>query len=211
MHQNTELTLEQKFRLKVLKKQTKNILPKWLRFILVIVLVLGICFRVINIDHKVYWHDEVLTSLRIAGYTFSEVDREIQDGDIISVKDLKKYQQINSDKRIGDTISSLAQDVHPPLYFLLARLWGDWFGNSVTVIRSLSVVFGLLALPCIYWLCLELFNSPAVGWIAMGLLSISPLHFLFAQEARMYSLYTVNILLSSAILLRANSISYAFI
>ena len=82
-------------------------------------------------------------------------------------------------------------------------MWVNLFGNSIAVIRSLSVVFGLLALPCIYWLCLELFESPAVGWIAMGLLSISPLHILYAQEARMYSLHTFNILFSSVILLRA--------
>jgi uncharacterized membrane protein len=183
----------------------KNILPKWLKFVLVVTIVLGICFRLINIDRKIYWHDEVYTSIRISGYTLNEITRELQEREIISVRDIQKYQFPNSNKSLKDTIASLAIDEPqlPPLYFILARLWTNLFGNSIVVIRSLSVLFGLLALPCIYWLCLELFESTVAGWIAMGILAISPLHILYSQEARMYSLHIVNILLSSTIFLRA--------
>ena len=71
------------------------------------------------------------------------------------------------------------------------------------VVRSLSVVFGLLMFPCLYWLCRELFESRVVSWIVIVLLAVSPFHVLYAQEARQYSLWTVAILLSSAALLRA--------
>jgi hypothetical protein len=33
------------------------------------------------------------------------------------------------------------------------------FGDSIAVTRSLSAVFSVLALPCMYWLSLELFES----------------------------------------------------
>lgn len=85
----------------------------------------------------------------------------------------------------------------------MTRFWVQWFANSVAVTRSLAALFSLLALPCIYWLCLELFNSSLVGWVAVALLAVTPFHVLYAQEAREYSLWTLTILLSSATLLRA--------
>ncbi|TAE93039.1 MAG: hypothetical protein EAZ79_28425 [Oscillatoriales cyanobacterium] len=91
----------------------------------------------------------------------------------------------------------------PPLYFLIARFWAKLFGTSVTAMRSLPAAISLLQFPCIYWLCLELFESPMVGWVAMALISVSPIHLLYAQEARPYSLLTVLTLLSSAVFLRA--------
>ena len=166
---------------------------------------MGIFFRFLNIDRKVYWPDETFTSLRIAGYTEKEVVENLYDGKIIGIKDLQKYQRLNEEKSIGDTIKALAieEPQHTPFYYLIARGWAQLFGDSVAIIRSLSALISLLAFPCIYWLCIELFKSPVTGWVAIALLSISPFHVLYAQEARPSSLWTVAILLSSAALLRA--------
>jgi uncharacterized membrane protein len=73
----------------------------------------------------------------------------------------------------------------------------------VAAMRSLAALFSLMALPCIYWLCIELFDSPLTGLVAVALLAVSPFQVLYAQEAREYSLWTVTILLSSLALLRA--------
>jgi uncharacterized membrane protein len=77
------------------------------------------------------------------------------------------------------------------------------FGNSVAITRSLSAVISLLAFSCLYWLCQELFKSRQIGWIAIALIAVSPVHVIYAQEARPYSLWIVTVLLSSAALLRA--------
>jgi uncharacterized membrane protein len=37
--------------------------PGWLRFFIIILLFLGIFFRFVNLDQKVYWIDEAFTSL----------------------------------------------------------------------------------------------------------------------------------------------------
>lgn len=177
--------------------------PGWLRFLILTLLVVGIFFRFINLDRKVYWHDEAFTSLRISGYTTTEMRNEVSKGQVIKLGELKKYQSPNPEKSVVDTIKSLATEdsQHPPLYYLLARWWVQAFGYSVAGIRSLSAVISLFAFPCIYWLCLELFNSSLVGWVAIALIAVSPFHVLYAQEAREYSLWTVTILLSSAALL----------
>ncbi|AFZ25867.1 putative membrane protein [Cylindrospermum stagnale PCC 7417] len=176
-----------------------------LKFLLVIVLVLGVSFRFINIDKKAYWDDEAFTSLRTSGYTEAELVERVASVDRISVKDLDKYQNTNLEKGLKDTINSLALEdpQHPPAYYLITWFWVQWFGNSVAAFRSLSALLSLLALPCIYWLCRELFDSFLTAWIAVALIAISPFHILYAQEAREYSLWTVTILLSSASLLQA--------
>jgi uncharacterized membrane protein len=89
--------------------------------------------------------------------------------------------------------------------YLLTRLAMQWFGSSPTVTRGVAAAISLFVFPAIYWLCLELFRSPIVGAIAMCLVAVSPLHILYAQEARQYSLFTLTILLSSIALLKALS------
>lgn len=176
----------------------------WFEFLIIIVLLLGIFFRFANIDRKVYWHDEVYTSLRVAGYTQEEIIQQVFDGHVISPKDLQKFQHLSPEKGLGATINALVKNPqHPPLYYLMERFWMQMFGSSVAVTRSLSAFISLLVFPSVYWLCLELFKSPSVGWVAIALIAVSPFHLLYAQEAREYSLWTVTILLSSASLLRA--------
>lgn len=58
-----------------------------------------------------------------------------------------------------------------------------------------------------WWLCRELFfddpHRDTISLVALALVAISPIHVLYAQEAREYSLWTALMLASSALLLRA--------
>ncbi|MCA9708191.1 MAG: glycosyltransferase family 39 protein [Myxococcales bacterium] len=139
------------------------------------------------------------------------------DGTPKSVADLLGVQWPRPGRGLADTVRALASDdpQHPPLYYALAWLWVQAFGCSITVLRSLSVVLGLLALPSMYWLCVELLAPPAhdrgpvgldgrrLGTVAVMLLAVSPVHVLYAGEAREYALWTTLTLVSSAALLRA--------
>ena len=180
-------------------------LDKGLQFLIVVVLVLGIFFRFANLGQKVYWIDETYTSLRISGYTESEFIQQVVDGQVRNIKYLQKYQRLNSEKTVVDTVKGLASEEPQlaPLYFIATRFWVQLFGDSVAVTRSISAVFSLLALPCMYWLCLELFESSLTAWLAVSLLAVSPFQVIYAQEARPYSLFVLITLLSGAALLRA--------
>ncbi|MEG4998640.1 glycosyltransferase family 39 protein [Microcoleus sp. B4-D4] len=182
-----------------------NLPRNWLSFLIITVLAIGILFRFVNLDGKFYWIDETYTSLRVSGYTEAEMLKQISYNKITSPSDLQKYQQVNSEKTLSDSLNSLATEdpQHPPLYYVLARFWAQWFGTSVTAMRSLAAVISLLVFPAIYWLAWELFESSAVAWMAIAIFAISPYHILFAQEARQYSLWTLTTILSSAALLRA--------
>ncbi len=176
-----------------------------LRLLIVIILGLGIFFRLVNIDRKVYWQDETATSLRVAGHTKEEFTQQVFNGQVISVEELRqRYLYLNSETSLVDTVKALAaRPEHSPLYYLMARFWAQWFGTSVAAMRSLPALISLLIFPSLYWLCLELFESSFVGWIAVALIAVSPVHVLYAQEAREYSLWMLTIVLSSASLLRA--------
>lgn len=185
-------------------KPNRKTHPAWFRF-LIIILLIGVFFRFFNLDKKIYWIDETYTALRFSGYTEAEMRPRFYDGRILNNEDMQKYKQINNEKNVFDTVKGLALEdpQHPPIYYVLVRYWVQWFGNSVSAIRSLSALLSLLVFPCLYWLCIELFNSPNVAWVAMAIVAISPFHVVYAQEAREYSLWTATILLSSAVLLWA--------
>lgn len=180
--------------------------PSWLRFLIIFLLAMGILFRFFNLDGKVYWHDETYTSLRISGYTINQAKQQLFNNRVIGRENFAQFQGANPEKSLNATIMTLAKEdpQHPPLYYVIARLWMEIFGNSVTAIRSLSAFISLLVFPCVYWLCRELFNVPlSVPGVAIALMAISPIHLVYAQEAQEYILWLVTILLSSASLLRA--------
>ena len=191
-----------------------------MRFLLIVVLGLGIFFRFANLDYKVFWFDEAFTSLRASGYTEQEVVQHFIPPSVISVTELQRYQHPESTRSIIDTLQSLAKEdpQHSPLYYILAQVWFKYIGSSITAARLLSALISLLALPSAYWLCQELFVETGVftsslpTWMAIGLIAISPFQVLYAQESRHYGLWGVTTLLSTAALVRAirlnNSVSW---
>lgn len=178
----------------------------YLIFVIGILLILGIFFRFANINQKLFHGDECITTVRTAGFRHQEVNDLIPKDKVITPEEIKKFQRVEkSGKNLLNTIEVTAEMApqHTPLYFVLTRVWVQIFGDSVVVMRSLSAIISLLVFPAIYWLCIELFESPTVGWIAVALMTVSPVHIIQAQNSRPYSLWILTILLSSAAFLRA--------
>ncbi len=180
---------------------------RWLQAVIVVTIVFGCAIRFYDLGTKVYWEDETFTSLRVAGYTRQALVDANFKGQVISPESLQNFQMINAEKTALDTVASLADDVHPPGYFLILRFWAQGFGSSATAMRMLSALISLLLLPSVYWLCTTLFerwpSRKEVGWLAIALVSVSPFHLVAATEARMYSLWAVLTTLSSVFLLRS--------
>jgi uncharacterized membrane protein len=180
-----------------------------LKLIILLCLGLGIFWRFYQLDGKVYWIDEVNTSLRSLGYTRSEVLQTVFTGDVIPVTTLQAYQKLSPTKTWVDTWTSLTGTAeHTPLYFLLIRAWAETFGTTIATMRSFSAFISLLIFPSLYLFCRELFRPlptlrPTISGLAIALVAVSPIHVLYAQEARPYSLLTAITLLSSATLLKA--------
>ena len=175
------------------------------RLVLIFVTVLGIAFRFYNLDQKVYWHDEVINSSRLSGYSLEEIAQELPKDTVFPASELLKYQFPNVDRSPADTVQLLAsaEPQNPPLYYLLGWAWFTVSSHSAAAARTLSAVISLFSLPLMYWLGSSLFREPRVGLTAMALMAVSPFHVLYAQEARPFSLWTVTVLASCCLLLNA--------
>lgn len=85
-------------------------------------------------------------------------------------------------------------EAHPPLYYSVLKLWCALFGNSAIALRSLSVLFGIAAVPVTVAAALEHDKLDPSGHpqvragIAGFLAACSPMLVGLGQEARPYPL-----------------------
>jgi uncharacterized membrane protein len=180
--------------------------PAWLLATVGLAVLLGVFFRFYHLDGKVFWEDEILGAIHTLGNTEAEVVEASPRLQTAAAVQRYLRPAAGAERRpLAATVRSLASEdpQHPPLYYLAAHLWTQSFGGSAAAYRSLAAVFGVLALPCLYWLCIELFPASQTALFAVALVSVSPFYVLYAQEAREYSLWTVAILLSALVFLRA--------
>jgi len=179
----------------------------WLRYVVALAIVLGIFFRFYHIDRKTFWEDEIFGAIHSLGYTEAEIVAAAPH--LHDAAGVQAYFRLPAAPQAGldvdSTVRSLALEdpQHPPLFYVLSHLWAGAFGSSVAAMRALPALFGLIALVAIYGLALELFASRSIAWLSVALLAVSPFQILYSQEAREYTLWSVMILVSSTLVLRA--------
>lgn len=135
-----------------------------------LILVLGLLLRILPINQS-FWLDEATSGL------------VVRDLPII---------------RIIYTFSP--SDFHPPLYYLILKIWSIFFGTNEISLRSLSVLAGILSIYVTYLISKEL--KFKLTWVAPLLLATSGLHIYYSAEARMYSLATLFVSVSFLYFLR---------
>ncbi|MGC9332766.1 MAG: glycosyltransferase family 39 protein [Anaerolineae bacterium] len=104
---------------------------------------------------------------------------------------------------LAEITTRTAADIQPPLYYYLLHGWIALFGDSEVAVRSLSALFGVLAVPLMAAMAVKLFGSKLAGLLGALLFAVSPLHVWYGQEVRMYTLLVFLTLLSSYLLLLA--------
>lgn len=88
-------------------------------------------------------------------------------------------------KPLPDLMAITAADVHPPLYFLLVKLF-LFLGGSEFVVRLPSALCSMGAVVVLYLIGRDLFDQ-RVGLVSAFIMTVSPLQLFYAQEARMYA------------------------
>jgi mannosyltransferase len=87
-----------------------------------------------------------------------------------------------------------SSDAHPPLYYLVLHVW-MLFGQSPLTVRGLSAVASLGAVIVTYSVGRSLANS-RVAFLSAMLMALSSFQVWYAQEARMYALMTLAVLVA---------------
>lgn len=97
-----------------------------------------------------------------------------------------------------------AVDVHPPLYYWALKVWRTFFGDSELALRSMSLIFLVLAIVASYLLVRKYFNRKS-ALTAMVLLVVSPMLVRYGIEARMYTMEVFIAVLATGFLLKAHN------
>ncbi|MGD1867734.1 MAG: glycosyltransferase family 39 protein [Phormidesmis sp.] len=173
--------------------------------LLLIAIVLGGLFRLTNLSGKVYWHDETYTALYATGHGNAEAAELVFDAQLKTAGDIMQMQTAVADRGIGETARQLAENdaQHPPLYYVMTRLVLYVLPNTVVASRLVAALAGLLLIPATYWLAQELFDQSLPATLSAAIVAVSPFQYLYAQEAREYSLWALTSIVASAALLRA--------
>jgi uncharacterized membrane protein len=186
-------------------EQPSDRVLRWVRACAIGLVVLGAVFRFTGLGSKVFWWDETHTGRAIAGSFWPEIVADIYDGRVLTRDEILVHQFPREGRTTVTTMRMLAWEEprQTPLYFVLARFWVNIFGSSTTTLRAFSVVLSIISLPLAFLLARELFGRVLEAWIAIGLIAVSPLHLVYAQEARQYMLWVDLLLLTSWLLVLA--------
>jgi 4-amino-4-deoxy-L-arabinose transferase-like glycosyltransferase len=80
-----------------------------------------------------------------------------------------------------------AHDNHPPLYYLLVKVWAGVAGRSEVALRTPSAVFGIASIPLSY-VIMQRLSGTVPALITASLVAVSPFEVMAGQDARMYTL-----------------------
>lgn len=139
---------------------------------IVLLLVIGSLFRFYGLDHESLANDELSTCYRSS---FDSISSVISRG--------------------------VVPDKHPPGYQILMFFVERSAGDSAVALRFPSAAAGVISIYLLFLLGRRLFSS-SVGFLAAALMTFSPVHIWYSQEARTYSILILMVTLSIYILTR---------
>ncbi len=97
---------------------------------------------------------------------------------------------------LGDILRITAQDVHPPLYYLVLSLWQSASGMSPFSARYLSVMTGVLAIPLMYLCASVLTGRRRAAVLSAVAMACLPLAVYYGAVTRMYAFVPALLLLA---------------
>jgi len=141
---------------------------------------LAAAFRMHHIDALELWHDEANSMFEANGLNY--VGNAPEQG--FTKADLPAFNTAANAIRACVFIDS----GNGSLYVLLLHCWSLLFGNTPLALRSLSVLFALLAIFMTYRLSRELFRDDLAALISAALMAASPICIGQSQQVRSYML-----------------------
>jgi 4-amino-4-deoxy-L-arabinose transferase-like glycosyltransferase len=128
--------------------------------------------RFASLGIQSYHHDEVITAIRVLPGSFDHMLHEV---------------------RVSES--------NPPLYYVIAWGWSQFFGLGEVGLRSLSALLGVAVVPVAYLIGREL-SSRRTGLALAAIVAFNPMLIWYSQEARSYALLILFCALSFYFFLR---------
>ena len=97
--------------------------------------------------------------------------------------------------------TGLDSTVHPPLYFIILRLWVDAFGDADFSIRCMSSLFCMLGVILLF-IIIRSISGTWAGLLGATMMTFSPVQLDFSQQARPYTFAAFLCLIVLALVVR---------
>lgn len=114
------------------------------------------------------------------------------------------YSIMVAKRSASEIIRLSALDTHPPLYYLVLKIWANVFGWSELALRSLSVIFYGASIAVAGSFVKKHFNARAAVYV-LAVLLLAPLLMRYGFEIRMYAMASLIGVIATATLVRAHS------
>ncbi len=136
-------------------------MPKKSEYIwLLLIVVVGLGLRLYQLDTESFWTDEAFSV---------------------------HHAKLESAQEVVSAVS--ITEAAPAGYYLLLHYWIKIFGDDMFIVRLLSVFFSAAA-PIVLFFIIRLFANSRVALLGSFFMATSMLQIEYAQEARMYGLFT---------------------
>lgn len=182
-----------------LRSLTSFLAEKKIIFLVVAIFAASLSVRLYKLDGQTLECEELYTIPAATGHQYVYLSNEA--GSLaapvpITTSEYRNLLKPEAGLGLSAVRGVLKRNVHLPLYFYLMHYWIEWFGISEWMLRFPSAFFGALTAVLIFTLGRELF-SLFVGLVASILLAFSPEQIYFSQQARMYPLLVLLVVLST--------------
>ncbi|MER3431949.1 MAG: hypothetical protein C4288_00590 [Leptolyngbya sp. ERB_1_1] len=154
-------------------------------------IVIGICFRLLNLGTREFWYDEVLSLLLSTGQRLRyslQGDAPIALAQYTALLNLPPEDSFGA---IAKTLQGLMRGLykgepHPPVFFLTQHIWLRLFGNREIAMRSLPALWSIGAIASAYGLGRKLLDHRS-GLLFAALLATNPFYLFHSLNVRMYT------------------------
>jgi hypothetical protein len=157
--------------------------------VLIGVLLVAAALRIHHLRRESMWIDEIASLQLSSGRGAAEIEPPAdvihQPGvDLTGLEDARPWTQV---------FGAVSRDTHPPLYFLLLRIWREVFGPGDSAARSLSVVCSIGCILALYDAARLLHGRSVALWTA-AIMAVATPQIIFAQETRGYAMLSLFLL-----------------
>ncbi|MDJ0508201.1 MAG: glycosyltransferase family 39 protein [Crocosphaera sp.] len=173
---------------------------KQINLLLLLSIAIAVLLRIIYLDSREFWYDEVLSLLLSTGKKGNYNNPQDTPILLANYTSLLQITLENSFSAFLITtekfLKGLMGEPHPFLFFLQQYIWLRFWGNSEAAMRSIIVLFSLGSIACAYGLGRRLLGNQG-GLLFAALLGLNPYYLFHSLNVRMYCPLVFWVLLSS--------------
>lgn len=164
-------------------------------YLYLIIIAVGLAFKVAQIDQGFFWGDEMATIFHTNG---QDATNFFDKNNNEAIRPSTYYTDLirlgkRSDTNLTGQLGKMAvKPQFTPLHYPYLAVWYRIVGDAPMAYRWFSFFCFIFILLSLFFLAKTLFESKTAAWIAVSLMAVSPFFHDIAIAARYYALFTLS-------------------